>query len=135
MVDMSTYLSAVTADYTATEMTLTPQNTMTEEGQKTQHYHEFDDGEIEVITASGSWFHLTMMWDYMVNADAATLLDFWHDALKANGLKRSFYLTHPVDGNSYTAKFLTPITFTEVVQFTNGKQVPNIKFNILGNKP
>lgn len=135
MADMSTYLSNKTADYTATEMTLTPQKAMNEIGQKKQYYHEFDDGTMEVVAASGTYFIVTMTWNYLSNTDAATLLDFWHDTSKANGRKNSFYLLHPVDGNTYTAKFITPITYIETVEFTSGKQVPTIKFLVNGVKP
>lgn len=132
MADMSTFLSTKVADYTLTEMTLAPQQIMEEKGDMVQHLHQYDDGDFDVVTTSGSSFRLTMKWDYMTFSDASTLLDFWHN--KTNGREKTFYFVHPTDGNTYVARFFTHITFLLNSKIPLGKQVSDIVLHISGVK-
>jgi len=135
MPDMSTYLSDVTADYTAVELSISPQNIMVEEGQKRQYVHEYDDGDLYVVTTSNSYFTVTIQWDWISDADAAIVLAFFHDATKADGMARSFYWHHPVDGNIYTVKFGSDLTLTDEVSKIGAKVIPAITLRVEGNKP
>lgn len=134
MADMSTYLSTKVADYIAEELTISPQNVMIEEGQKRQYYHEYDDGELEVVTTADSFFTVKIEWTWMSNADAATILDFYHDPLKCNGKTKSFYWLHPVDGNTYVARFATDLTQIDTVEKPNAKEIPPLTLRIEGVK-
>lgn len=135
MADMSTYLSAVAADYTATELTLAPHKIMKEKGQKAQHIHHNDDGSIEVVTRSGSYFDITIQWGWLSDPDADALKAFWEDDLKSNGFGRSFYWYHPADENTYTARFMADLTLVYEAEKAVGQSVPPLQLRIEGNKP
>ena len=45
--------------------------------------------------------------DWLTRTEAETLMDFWLDASKANGKKRTFYWQHPIDGETYVARFIS----------------------------
>jgi hypothetical protein len=130
MVDMSTYLTTKVADYTATELTITPNNILIEEGQKRQYFHEYDSGDIEVVTTAGSFFTVKIQWDWLSYTDAATILDFFHDSTKANAKKNTFYWLHPVDGNTYVVRFGTDLTQIDTVENPNTKQISQITLKV-----
>ena len=131
---MADYLSPKTADYDYT-LAISPHNVMREAGDKNQVITEFDDGSVDVTGISDqSYFTLTLQWKQgSGDTDHETILDLWHATAKANGRKRTFYWTHPVDGNSYTVRFLTPL----VRAFSPGLiiDVEQITIRIEGNKP
>jgi hypothetical protein len=135
MADMSTYLSDVTADYTTVELNIAPQQIMVEEGQKQQYVHEYDDGDLDVITTAGSFFAVTIQWDWISDLDALAVMAFYDDANKGNGMNRSFYWHHPVDGNIYTVRFGSDIIPTDEVAKTGAKVIPPIVLRVEGNKP
>jgi len=134
MVDMSTYLSPKAADYTTTELEIVSQNVLVEEGQKRQYFHEFDSGDIEVVTTSDSFFSVTIQWDWIDYTDAETILDFYHDVNKANARQRTFHWWHPLDGNTYVARFATDLTQTDNVKKPGAKEIPQITLRIEGVK-
>jgi len=110
---MFNYLPTKIADYTATTLTVTPQQTMTESGERRQIVHEFDDGSVDVVGVSDqSYFTVTLQWTYLPDADCSTILDFWHDTMKANGRKRTFYWQHPTDTKTYVVRFMSPLSKT-----------------------
>ncbi len=110
---MHNYLSVKTADYTATTLTVTPQQTMTEAGERRQIVHEFDDGSVDVVGVSDqSYFTVTLQWTYITEAECVTILDFWHNVAKANGRKRTFYWEHPTDTKTYVVRFMSPLSKT-----------------------
>jgi hypothetical protein len=131
---MASYLSTKTAEYTTTELTISPQKVMVEEGQKRQYIHEYDDGDIDVVTASDSYFYITIEWTWLSDTDAATLLSFYDDIDKADGTENSFYWLHPVDGNTYVARFLTDLIEVATTDFETGKEIPPIRLLIEGVK-
>lgn len=135
MADMSTYLSDVAADYTTAELSISPQNIMIEAGQKRQYIHEYDDGDLDVITTSNSYFTVTIQWDWISDPDASAVEAFYSDAIKGDGTVRSFYWHHPVDGNVYTVKFGSDITPTDEVDKVGAKVIPPIVLLVIGNKP
>jgi hypothetical protein len=105
------YLDEVDADYTTTPLSVTPTTILPQTGDKTQVVHEFDDGSVSVVGISTSnFFTVQLQWDYISAADHATLMDFWHNETKGAGRRRTFYWLHPVDGYTYTVRFMTPLT-------------------------
>src|SRR6056297_1012181 len=131
MADMSTYLSTKTAEYTITEFSITPQVQMTEEAVIPQAQYEFDNGDLEVISLADVYFKVTIHWNYLSDTDGATILDFYHD--KTEGMKKSFYWQHLLDGNTYVARFLSPLTIQDVAQKV-AKDTPIITIGIEGVK-
>ena len=131
MADMSTYLSTKTAEYTTTELSITPQVEMAEEAIIPQVQYEFDNGGLDVVTLAGVYFKVTIQWDYLSDTDGATILDFYHD--KTEGMKKSFYWQHPLDGNTYVARFSTPLTIRDVARLL-AKDLPPIQLIIEGVK-
>jgi hypothetical protein len=131
---MDNFLSAVAADYTATELTVSPTTVMPVVGDKVQYLHDFDDGSISVVTASNqSIFDLELQWEYIGSADHATIFDFYHDPVKANARARTFYWTNPVDAKSYTVRFLSPL----ITRYVPGllQSISAIRVRVVGNKP
>lgn len=137
MVDISTYLSNKTADYTTTEFSVSPQNVMTEESVKNQILYEMDDATPYVVSLSDSYFFVTLEWVYLstTGGDAETILDFWHDSNKGNGYERTFYWQHPKDGNTYTVRFASPLTRVYKAQLPSGKAISQLKLRVEGKKP
>lgn len=134
MADMSTYLTTKTADYTATELVITPQNVMVEKGAKNQISYEMDDGTYYVVSLSDSYFTIQLQWDWLSLADAETILDFYHDSNKANGMENTFYWEHPLDGNTYVARFISELSRTDSHKKPNAKEVGTISIRIEGVK-
>lgn len=134
MADMSSYLSTKVADYITTELSITPQVELIEEGKKQQYQHEYDSGDIEIVTTSGTFFIVTLQWNYLSISDAETILDFYHDTNKANGKKRSFYWQHPLDGNTYVARFGSDLTQIDNVKKPNAKEISTVTLRIEGVK-
>ncbi len=134
---MYRYLSAVTADYTSTEIDIVPQETLTELLEKKQVMHEYDDGSIDVVSFSDSvFFTVTLQWDTIVEEDAAIIFDFYASSTKANGIERTFYITLP-DGYTYTARFLKPLKRISTADLLGaGRQgIAQTTLRIEGNKP
>ena len=132
MANMATYLNTMVADYTATELNITPQNALVEEGQKTQYQHEFDSGDLEVITTSNSYFTVSIQWEWLSYTDAATILDFYHD--KVNGKEDSFYWPHPFDGNTYVVRFASNLTQIDNVKKPSVTEISEVVLRIEGVK-
>lgn len=137
MVDISTYLSDKTADYTTTELSVAPQNIMTEEGRKNQIVYEMDDSSPYVVNLSDSWFNMTLEWTYLsdTGGDAETILQMYHDSNRANGSENTFYWQHPKDGNTYTVRFMTPLRRVYKANMPDGKSVAQVTLRIEGKKP
>ena len=133
MVDMSVYLETKVADYTATTLSISPHDMLVEEGQKRQYFHEFDSGDLDVVTTSGSFFTVQLQWDFLNNADAAAILDLYHNTAKANGKKKTFYWLHPVDGNTYVVRFNSDLSQIETADRLS-KSTEQITFKIEGVK-
>ena len=131
------YLSAtpVTPDYNYT-LDVTPHRVLPVDGSKNQSVNRGDDNSREVITYSDdSIFIVTLCWDNIVEADAGTILDWWHDTAKANGMARSFKWTNnfeATDPHTYTVAFAGPLTFKYKVP--NSHEM-SVKLEILGRAP
>jgi hypothetical protein len=134
MADMSTYLDTKVADYITTELTITPHNMLVEEGQKRQYFHEYDSGDMEVVTTSGSFFTVKIQWDWLSYTDAATILDFFHDSAKANARENTFYWLNPIDSNTYVVRFGTDLSLVDDVSKPSAKVIPQITLLVEGVK-
>jgi len=102
---MSDYFTGtITADYT-TALAISAQGIVTEEGFKNQVIHLADDNSEERITLTdGSIFYVTWALHQLSEADAGTVMDHYHDPLKANGMGRTFkWIAH--DTKNYVARW------------------------------
>jgi len=134
--NMADYLSEVTADYTTTELETEPDNIMTEDGGKEQSVHRFSDGQRSVVTMSDtSYFTVTLQWEFLSPSEEGDIKDMFHDVNKANGLARSFYWVHPIDGETYTVRFLTPLSSQYKANVYDRIAISQLTLDILGVKP
>ena len=109
--DIKDYLSSGTADYTTTQLSVTPQDTITEWGEFNQDVIEYDDDSIQVLTLSSTpKFLIRLKWDKITDTDSSTIFDFYFDVLKAKGKARTFEFPHPTDGNTYNVRFFSDMS-------------------------
>jgi len=102
--EMYDYISVATPDNDVT-LSLAARGNLVERGTKKQVVHLGEDGSEERISLSDtSVFYLTYPFDKLRAADAGTVMDFWHDAAKGNGMAETFKLSHS-DGHVYVVRF------------------------------
>lgn len=103
------YVSTVTPDNDVT-LQVTPAE-VSEIGSRNQVVHLGDDETEEVVDLGGgsSIFKAVLRWSAMSASDAGTLLDFYHDSAKGNGMADSFKWDHPTDGHTYVVKFRSDV--------------------------
>jgi hypothetical protein len=135
--EMYDYLPTITPDYTAETLSVTPQTTLTSKGQKAQKQITMGDGSIRVITKSNqSYFDVTIQWDILDSEEQGTILDFYHNPAKANGMEKTFYWQHPHpnDGHTYVAQFMSELEDVFEHRLANYQKVSPIKLRITGRK-
>lgn len=131
---MYRYLTDKTADYTAVVFEVKPTTTIPQTGDKTQVVHEFDDGSVSVIGVSSSnFFNVVLQWRSISDADQTTLIDFWHNEAKGAGRRRTFYWLHPIDGHTYTVRFMTVLSTS--YDGLGNLSISQITLRVEGNKP
>jgi len=109
--ELKDYLSGATADYTATQFNVSPQEVMIETGEFRQKCVEFDDATAGVLTRSTTpLFLFRLQWPILREADAKTIIDFYFDTAKAKGKARTFEFPHPIDGETYVVRFWSDIS-------------------------
>lgn len=129
--EMFDYLSTVTPDYSAITLTIKPQEVVREEGQLNQSIHLGADGSEEVVTYSTKKiFYVNLLWPRKSSSDIGTILDFYYDSTKGNGIARSFKWDHPTDGHTYIVKFRDKMT-RGIHYFQHG--IDNIRLKVIGN--
>jgi hypothetical protein len=98
--------SGVVADYTATELTLSPKRVVPYMAGYNQNIH-YGDGSTDICIklATEPQATVTLQFDPLTASSAGTLLDFYMDTSKADGMGNTFYWSSP-DGHSYTARFI-----------------------------
>lgn len=109
---MADYLSVVTADYTTTTLSVTPQETMREHAvDPNVVIYEGIDGSEQRVTlgTSGTVFFVTLNWNYLTESDCGTIIDFYYDAAKGNKTARTFKWQHPTDGSTYVVRFASSV--------------------------
>jgi len=130
--EMFDYLSAATADNDVT-LAVNPKKVIVEDGSKNQEIHFGDDGSEERISLSDdSIFYCTLIWTYMSESDAGTIMDFFHDAAKGNGNAESFKWTHPTDGHTYVVRFDGKLTKKIYAVRTSAYSYDSVRLKILG---
>lgn len=130
---MFNYLGSKTADYTTTTLQVSPQVSLPMAGDKSQVMHDLDDGSLSVVgLSSTSFFDVQLQWSYINETDKVTIMDFWHNPLKADGRRRTFYWLHPTDGHTYTAQFTSPLI---VEQRPGTMGIQTITLRVTGVKP
>ena len=103
-------LSVITPDSSAT-LSIAPIGKLIEKRSRKQLVTIFDDRSEEAVSESSDIFYtVTLPWEYLDSTDAGTVLEFFFDTSKANGIKSSFNWDHPRDSHTYTAKFKTNIS-------------------------
>ena len=106
-------LPTISADYTTTTLDITPNKVLTVVGAKAQVIHEMDDGSVAVVSESDtSAYQVQLQWDVLTEAEHAIIMDYWHNPLKANGMKRTFKWLHPITLVVYVVRFLTDMSST-----------------------
>ena len=127
--EMYDYLSAVTPDYAATTLAVTPTRTLTERGNINVVVHEGDDGsEQRVALDADSVFYVDLQWGAITEADAGTILDFFHT--HTSGSLSSFKWTHPTDGHTYVVRFDGPLPRSISANQIHG--YASCRFKVLG---
>ncbi len=103
------YVSTVTPDNNVTLQVLPSE--IAETGYRNQAIHLGDDETEEVVDLGGgsSIFKVMLRWNAKEASDAGTLLDFYHDSSKGNGMADSFKWDHPTDGHTYVVKFRSDV--------------------------
>jgi len=134
MANMATYLSYKVADYVTTELDISPDGVMQEEGQKRQYYHEYDSGDLEVVTTSESFFVVTLSWELLSYSDADIIFNFYNDVNKANANKRTFYWYHPVDDTTYVVRFASELTQSDDASLFGVRDTSSVTLRVEGVK-
>ena len=60
-----------------------------------------------------------------------TIFDLYNDSAKANGMVRSFRMSHPTDGHTYVIRFDSDLTREYQIGSISG--IVNCRFRVLGN--
>ena len=133
--EMYDYLSDATPDYSSATLTVAPQDTITERGKKNQVVHFGLDGSEERISlADESIFWLTYIFHSKSAADVGTVLDYFHDAAKGNGITRTFYLAHATDGHVYVVRFAN-LELPRTIRAASVHGIGAAEFKVIGRKP
>lgn len=127
---MYDYLDVATPDYgddsSEDALSLTPHNSMTEISEKNQIIHVADDNSEERISLSDdNIFNVTLQWNTITESEAGTIVDFYFDPAKGNGVTRTFVWEHPTDGHEYVVRFtgaikrkINPASLYDIDQIT-----------------
>jgi len=130
---MADYLPQKTADYTGSQLTVTPQTTLVETPQYTQKLNMADDGSSNPTTLdSDPFYDATLQWRVLGQSDAETIIDMWADPSKAKGVLYTFEWPHPTDGNTYIVRFKS--NPQKNIKPANRYEVPEIKLRVEGYK-
>ena len=127
------YLSTVTPDYSTTTLTVSPSDVIVEEGEKSGIILTGDDGSEERIALSNSSiFYVTLRWENRDAADAGTIIDFYHDAAKGNGITRTFKWTAPTNagGHTYVVRFTGKLNRN--ISIPGYHTIPDVRLKVVG---
>lgn len=97
------YVSTVTADYSATTMTLEARGQIREKAKMSQVIHEGEDTSEERITLSSTpVYFITIPYNALTESDAGIVFDFWSASAKGMGRGQSFQYTHKYGSTTHT---------------------------------
>ncbi len=124
------YLSTVSADVDQT-LSIDPQSVLTETITKNDLVNEGDDRSEERAEFTGDFIaYVVIRYDLLSASDSGTIIDFFYNSSKGNGLINSFKFSHP-DGHTYVVRFDTDLT--RLINPAPSKHsIKNIKLKILG---
>lgn len=118
-------------DYAET-LRVTPTTVLPKKISKNAFVHEFEDGKTKAVNLSGAKCDAEMQWDYISEADRETILDWYHDSAKANGMARTFYWEDPKSGRTYEARFMGPLRTSFVPGNLQSVDKIAVRLNITG---
>jgi len=127
------YLSTVTPDYSTTTLSVSPSDVIVEEGEKSAVILTGDDGSEERIALSNtSIFFITLRWNNKDSSDAGTIIDFYHDPTKGNGISRTFKWTAPADagGHTYVVRFAGKLNRS--ISVPGLHTIPDVRLKVVG---
>ncbi|MCP3684782.1 MAG: hypothetical protein GY861_19105 [bacterium] len=132
---MADELSTEVADYTATELSVTPQGVLPTIGSKNQQILWLDDGTPYTINIDDTTtYQVDLSWDYVTPTEAETIMDMWGDQSKANGMVNTFYWVHPTDGETYVVRFISKPVHQERAGQVSHHGVMSVSFFVSGKK-
>lgn len=132
---MADYLSTGVADYTATELSVTPQDILPVNPVKNQLMLWTDAEAPHVINIDDdSVFTVNLSFKYISDADAKTIMDFWITDSIANGKENTFYWVHPTDGETYVARFVSYPSNNQYPGVLAYQGITNVKLFISAKK-
>jgi len=100
------FTGTVTADYTATELSIKPQVVLSQAAKWKQNVHEMDDGSHVVVTLNSQIkYEVRIQFPVLLATDADTIVDLHSDTNKCKGSAKTFYWQHPTDSHTYVARF------------------------------
>ena len=128
------FLSDLTADVDIT-LDIAPHEILPMTGNKAQIVHKKDDGSVSVYTVSGqSYYDVEVHWTILTAAQAAFIFNLWHDQALANGMANTFYWEHPVDGHTYTVRFMSELKSAHHAGWGTKQSVEAVTLRIEGRK-
>ena len=132
---MYDYLDVATPNYGDDSgepaLALTPHNSLVEVSEKNQVIHTADDNSEERVSLSDdNIFKVTLQWETITESEAGTIVDFYYDSTKGNGVTRTFVWDHPTDGHSYVVRFNGPIK--RQINPASLYDIKSITFRVLG---
>jgi hypothetical protein len=130
--EMYDYLSTVTPDYSATTLSVSPQNVLTETVSWKQNVQEADDGTEQVLSLGGPFFNVQLQWDVISDSDAGTVFDFFSDSAKGKGFAQSFKWTHPTDGHTYVVKFRSNLKRVFTTSMVDWRKIDAVDLKVIG---
>ena len=131
--EMYDYLTTVTADYSATTLSVAPHEVLSEMGGFSDIIFTSDDGTTEerIAISPVPYFNVTLIWRAVSDSDAGTIQDFYYDTAKAYGRTRTFKWQHPSDGHTYVARFLSE-TLERLLYPHAWHELPSVQLRVVG---
>lgn len=132
------YLSAATADYTTTTLTVDPQSVMTINSAKDVVVNQgYGVAEERIVLSSTSRFRVKLMWNVLSEADHSIIFDFYNDSAKGCGKGRTFYWTPPAQylaaSHDLTVRFDCDLDSS--LQNYKNYGIMNVLLAVIGKKP
>lgn len=130
------YVESVNADYTATQLSVDPQEVMGLSGEPEVEIHRGRGASEErVILSSTPLFRVNLRWRYLSEADHSTLFDFYFDPVKACGIARSFEWVCPAQYCSHTLVTRFDMRWESFMANYKNYSIASLYLAVLGRKP
>jgi hypothetical protein len=86
-----------------------PTRIMTRKRTRNNFEYEFEDGQTRVVNLSDVKEEIELQWDYISETDRETILDWYHNSSKANGIKNTFWWEDPRSNEIEVVRFSGPL--------------------------